>query len=142
MKPVGLLQPLFVLEWKWEEINMDFITGLPSTSRGNDSIWVIVDKLTKSAHFLPVKTTYRPPKYADLYIAEIVSLHGVPKTIVSDRGSQFTTHFWEHLQKGLETKLLHIAAYHPQTSGQTKRLNQFLKDILWACVLSSKVKVA
>jgi hypothetical protein len=74
---------------------MDFITGLPITQKVNDSIWVIVDRLTKSAHFLPVKTTYRPPKYAYIYIAEIVRLHGIPRTIVLDHGMQFTAHFWE-----------------------------------------------
>jgi len=95
MKPAGLLQPLSVLEWKWEEVSMDFITGLPTTRKENDSIWVIIDRLTKSAHFIPVKTRYRPPEYADLYLAEIVKLHGISKTIISDRGPQFTAHFWE-----------------------------------------------
>jgi len=93
MKPVGLLQPLSVPEWKWEEASMDFITCLPTTRKGNDSIWVVNDRLSKSAHFIPVKNTYRPPEYADIYIAEIVKLHGIPKTIISDRGPQFTAHF-------------------------------------------------
>jgi hypothetical protein len=138
MKPAGLLQSLSVTKWKWEEISIAFITGLPITPRGNDSIWVIVDRLTKSAHFLPVKATYRPPKYADIYIAEIVRLLGIPRTIVSDRGTQFTAHFWEQLQNGLGTKLVHSSAYHPQTSGQTERINQILEDMLRAFVLSSK----
>jgi len=99
MKPAGLLQPLSIPEWKWEEVSMDFITGLPTTRKGNDSIWVIIDRLTKSAHFIPVKNTYRPPEYADIYIAEIVKLHGIPKTIISDRGPQFTAHFWERMHK-------------------------------------------
>jgi len=86
MKPARLLQPLLVPEWKWEEVSMDFITGLPTTRKGNDSIWVIIDRLTKSAHFIPAKNTYRPPEYADIYIAEIVKLHGIPKSIISDRG--------------------------------------------------------
>jgi hypothetical protein len=77
---------------------MDFVNGLPITQKGNDSIWVIVDRLTKTAHFLHDKTTYRPPKYANIYIAEIFQLHGIPKTIVSDGGTQFTAHFWEQLQ--------------------------------------------
>jgi hypothetical protein len=85
MKP-GLLQPLSVLDWKWEDIMMDFIVGLPTTEKGNDSIWVIVDRLTKSAIFLPVKTTYHPHKYVDLYLQQVIRLHGVPKTILSDRG--------------------------------------------------------
>ena len=87
MKLAGLLQLLSVPDWKWEDISMDFITGLPTTQKGNDSIWVIVDRLTKSAHFLLVKTVFRPPRYVERYIAEIVRLHGIPKTIVSDRGS-------------------------------------------------------
>jgi hypothetical protein len=76
---------------------MDFIAGLPITQKGNDSIWVIMDRLTKSSHFLPVKTIYQPPKYAYIYITEIFRLHGIPKTIVSDCGTQFTAHFWEQL---------------------------------------------
>jgi hypothetical protein len=83
-RPAGLLHPLKVLEWKWEEIGMDFITGLPRTPKGYDSIWVIVDRLTKGAHFIPVKTTYKGSKLAELYMARIMCLHGVPKKIVSD----------------------------------------------------------
>jgi len=138
MKPAGLLQPSSVPEWKWEEVSMDFIIGLPITRKGNDSIWVIIYQLTKSAHFIPVKTRYRPPEYADLYMAEIVKLHGIPKTIISDRGPQFTAHFWERMHKSLGTSLVRSIAYHPQTSGQTERLNQVLEDMLRACVLSSK----
>ena len=117
MRPVGMLQPLSVPDWKWDDISMDFITGLPTTPKGNDSIWVVVDRLTKSAHFLPVKNAFRPPQYAEKYIVEIVRLHGIPKTIVSDRGSQFTAHFWEHLHKGLGTSLVCSTAYHPHTDG-------------------------
>ena len=82
-RTAGLLQPLQIPEWKWDSVGMDFITGLPTSSRGNDSIWVIVDRLSKVSHFLPVKTTYQSSKLAELYIARIVSLHGVPKNIVS-----------------------------------------------------------
>jgi hypothetical protein len=92
--PAGLLQPLQIPVWKWDEVGMDFITSLPRSSRGHDSIWVIVDRLTKFAHFLPVKTTDHGRKLADLYISRIVSLLGVPKIIVSDRGPQFTSCFW------------------------------------------------
>ena len=95
LKPAGMLQPLNIPSWKWENISMDFIVGLHKTSKGYDSIWVIVDRLTKSAHFLLVKIGYKSHQYAELYIARIVSLHGVPKTIISDRGSQFIAHFWE-----------------------------------------------
>jgi hypothetical protein len=93
-RPAGLLQPLKVLEWNWEEIGMDFIVGLPQTRHGYDSIWVIVDRLTKVAHFIPVKTTYTGAKLAELYMSRIVCLHGVPKKIVLDRCTQFTSRFW------------------------------------------------
>ena len=114
---------------------MDFIVGLPRTAKGYDSIWVITDRFTKIAHFLPVKVKYHVNIYAELYIARILSLHGIPKTIVSDRGPQFVSKFWEELHKFLGTKLLHSSAYHPQTSGQTERVNQVLEDMLRACVL-------
>jgi hypothetical protein len=92
-RPAGLLPPLKVPEWKWEEISMDFIVGLPRTRDGYDSIWVIMDRLTKLAHFILVKTTYTRVKLAELYMSGIVCLHGVPKKIVSDRGTQFTSRF-------------------------------------------------
>jgi hypothetical protein len=92
-RPAGVLEPLKIPEWKWEEIRMDFIVGLPRTQAGYDSIWVIVDRLTKVAHFIPVKTTYSGTKLAELSMSRIVCLHGVPKKIVSDRGSQFTSNF-------------------------------------------------
>jgi transposase InsO family protein len=132
---VGLLQPLQVPEWKWEEIVMDFIVGLLRTQSGYDSIWVIVDRLTKVAHFIPVKTTYSGPQLAELYISRIVCLHGVPKKIVSDRGTRFTLKFWERLHETLDTQLHFNSTCHPQTNGQTKRVNQILEDILRACVL-------
>src|SRR6266508_48219 len=115
---------------------MDFIIGLPRTPKGNDSIWVIIDRLTKTAHFLPVRTDFSARKYADLYVARIVSLHGVPKTITSDRRSQFASHFWKHLHSTLGTQLIHSSAYHPQTSGQVERVNQVLEDMLRACALT------
>ena len=111
---------------------MDFITGLPRSNKGHDSIWVIVDHLTKVAHFIPVKTTYKGNQLASLYINRIVSLRGVPKEIVSDRGTQFTSRFWKKVQKGLGTRLDFSTSYHPQTDGQTERVNQILKDMLRA----------
>jgi hypothetical protein len=135
MKTAGPLQSLPIPTWKWEDISMDFIVGLPRTAKGFDSIWVIIDRLTKIAHFLPVKVKYTVATYAELYIARILSLHGVSKTIVSDRGPQFVSKFWEELHKALGTKLLHSSAYNPQTSGQTERVNQILEDMLRACVL-------
>ena len=113
MKLAGLLQPLSVLGWKWEEVSMDFIVGLPPTHKNYDFIWVIVDRLTKSAHFILVRTNYRPHEYAELYISHIVHLHGVPRTIVSDRGPQFTAHFLAHLHKMLGTNLVRSSSYHP-----------------------------
>jgi len=101
LRSAGLLQPLTIPSGKWEDISMDFIVGLPKTSKGYDSIWVIVDRLTKSAHFLPIKTIYRAQHYAELYISRILSLHGVPKTIISDRGTQFVARFWEHFHAAL-----------------------------------------
>jgi hypothetical protein len=135
MKTAGPLQSLPIPTWKWEDISMDFIVGLPRTAKGYDSIWVIVDRLTKIAHFLPVKTYYPVLTYVELIIARFLSLLGIPKTIVLDRGPQFVSKFWEELHKSLGTKLLHISAYHPQTSGQTERVNQILEDMLRACVL-------
>ena len=119
---------------------MDFIVGLPKTSKGYDSIWVIVGRFTKSAHFLPVKTIYRAQHYAELYISRILSLHGVPRTIISDRGAQFVARFWEQFHSALGTQLIRSSAYHPQTDGQTERINQILEDMLRACVLSYSKK--
>jgi hypothetical protein len=113
MKVVGLLQLLSIPSWKWEDISMDFIVELPKTAKGFDSICVIIDWLIKTTHFLPVKVKYPVVAYSELYIARILSLHGVPKTIVSDRGPQFVSKFWEELHKSLGTKLLHSSAYHP-----------------------------
>jgi transposase InsO family protein len=112
-----------VPEWKWEEIAMDFIVGLPRTRSGYDSIWVIVDRLTKVAHLIHVKTTYSGLQLAELYMSRIVCLHGVPKKIVSDRGTQFTSRFWERLHEALDTQLRFSSVYHPQTDGQTERVN-------------------
>jgi hypothetical protein len=127
-RPAGLLQPLKIPEWKWEEISMDFIVGLPKTQNGYDSIWVTVDHLSKVAHFIPVKTTYKGSKLAELYIARILCLHGVPKKIVFDRGIQFRSKFWEKLHESMNTKLNFSSAYHPQTDGQTERVNQILEN--------------
>jgi transposase InsO family protein len=94
-----------------------------------------MDRLTKTAHFIPVHTTFSAKKYAEIYLDRIVCLHGVPKMIISDRGAQFVAHFWEHLQASLGTKLIRSSAYHPQTDGQTKRVNQILEDMLRPCVI-------
>ena len=117
-----------------------FHCRLTQTSKGYDSIWVIVDRLTKTAHFLPVKTTHTAKQYAQLYLDRIVSLHGIPKTIISDRGAQFIVWFWEHFHAALGTQLLRSSAYHPQTDGQTERINQILEDMLRPCVLTYSQK--
>jgi hypothetical protein len=140
LRPAGNLQPLSIPAWKWEDICMDFIVGLPRTSCGYNSIWVIVDRLTKSAHFIPVATTYRVGQYAELYISHIVRYHKILKTIISDRGSIFVARFWEQLHECLGTHLIRSSAYHPQTNRQTERVNQIIKDMLCACVLADGLK--
>ncbi|RVW24076.1 Transposon Ty3-G Gag-Pol polyprotein [Vitis vinifera] len=100
-RPVGSLQPLAIPEWKWEHITMDFVIGLPRTLGGNNAIWAIVDRLTKSAHFLPMKVNFSLDRLASLYVKEIVRMHGVPVSIVSDRDPRFTSRFWHSLQKAL-----------------------------------------
>ena len=134
-RPAGRLQPLPIPEWKWDDISMDFVVGLPRTPSGKNSIWVIVDRLTKSAHFLPVNNTDSLGKLTRLYVKEIVRLHGVPKSIVSDRDPRFTSHFWKSLQAALGTKLKFSTAYHPQTDGQSERTIQTLEDMLRSCVM-------
>jgi transposase InsO family protein len=109
--------------------------GLPRIQSGYNSIWVIVDRLTKVAHFIPVNTTYSEAQLAELYMSRIACLHGVPKKIVSDRGTQFTSRFWERLHETLDTQLHFSSAYHPQIIDQTKRVNQILEDMLRACAL-------
>jgi hypothetical protein len=103
MKPGGLLQQLSILDWKWDDISMDFIMGLPLIARKFDSIWVIIDRLTKSTHFIPVNTRYKVQKFAEIYIARVLCLHGVSKTIISDRWSQFVARFWEQLHVSRES---------------------------------------
>jgi hypothetical protein len=118
MKPGRLLQPLSIPEWKWDDISMDFIVGLRLTACKFDSIWVIINQLSKSAHFIPVHTCYDAQRYEEIYIACVLCLHGVTKTIISNRGSQFVAHFWEKLHASLGTHLIHSSAYHPQTDDQ------------------------
>nr|GFC49627.1 putative reverse transcriptase domain-containing protein [Tanacetum cinerariifolium] len=101
-KPSGLLQQPEILEWKWKKITMDLVTKLPKSSSGHDAIWVVVDRLTKSAHFLPIREDYKTEKLARIYINEIVARHGVPVSIISDRDARFASHLWQALQKALE----------------------------------------
>ena len=134
----GLLQPIRIPEWKWDRITMDFVVGLPLKGRRHDSVWVVVDRLTKSTHFLPVRTDYSLNKLAELYIKEIVRLHGIPVSIISDRDPRFTSRFWGKLQESLSTRLNFSIAFHPQTDGQSERVVQILEDMLRSCVIDLK----
>ena len=137
-KLVELFQPLEVDEWKWEHVTMDFVTHLPRTPQGHNAVWVIVDWLTKLAHFLVVRMTFTLERFCRLYIQEIVWVHGVPVSIVSDRDSRFTAHFWKSFQKAMGTRLTMSTTFHPQKNGQSERTIQVLEDMLRACVLNHK----
>ncbi|GJY31178.1 putative reverse transcriptase domain-containing protein [Tanacetum coccineum] len=132
-RPSGLLQQPEILEWKWEGIAMDFVTKLPRTSSGHDTIWVIVDRLTKSTHFLPMREDYKMDRLARLYLNEIVARHGVPISIISDRDSRFMSRFWQSMQEALKTRLDMSTAYLPQIDGQREHTIQTLEDMLRAC---------
>ncbi|KAA0039471.1 pol protein [Cucumis melo var. makuwa] len=134
-KQAGLLQPLSVPEWKWENVSMDFITRLPRTLKGYTVICVMVDRLTKSVHFIPEKSTYTANKWAQLYLTEIVRLHEVLLSIVSDRDDSFISMFYKGLQAIMGTRLDFNTIFHSQTGGQTECLNQVLEDMLRACAL-------
>ena len=134
----GLLHPLEVAEWKWEHITMDFVTHLPRTSRKHDAVWVIVDRLTKSTHFLVVLMTFTLEEFYKLYIRKIVRFHRVPVSIVSDRDPRFTTQFWKSFQIAMGAQLRMSTAFHPQTDGQLERTIQVLEDMLRECVLDLK----
>ena len=120
-RPGVVSQSMSIPTWKWERITMDFIVGFPTTTSGYDFIWVIVDRLNKSTHFISVRVKYTAEKLVELYISQIVRLHGVPISIILDRGSLFTSHFWKALQHGLGTKLDMSTTFHPQTDGQSER---------------------
>ena len=139
-RPTGLLHPLPVPEWKWEVISMDFITGLPMTWRQHDSIMVVVDKLTKAMHFISVKSMHKTDEIARIFMKEIFKLHGLLKAIVSDRDVKFTSNFWKGLFADLGTKLNFSTAYHPQTDGQTERVNQVLEDMLCMYMMEKPTK--
>ena len=117
---------------------MDFVTHFPKTSRKHDAVWVIVDRLTKSAHFLVVRMTFTLEELCKFYIREIVRLHGVTVSIVSDRDPRFTAHFWKSFQRAMGTRLMVSIAFHPQTNSQSERTIQVLEDILRACILDLK----
>ncbi|GJR68918.1 putative reverse transcriptase domain-containing protein [Tanacetum coccineum] len=123
-------------EWKWDNITIDFVTKLPKTSQGYDTIWVIVDRLTKSAIFTPMRETDPMDKLARIYLKEVVTRHGIPISIICDRDPRFASNFWRSLQNALGTNLDMSTAYHPQTDGQSERTIQTLKDMLLrACAI-------
>ncbi|GKA26861.1 putative reverse transcriptase domain-containing protein [Tanacetum coccineum] len=134
-RPSGLLVQPEIPEWKWDNITMDFITKLPRSSQGFDTIWVIVDRLTKSAHFLPIRENDPLDKLARLYLNRVVARHGIPASIICDRDGRFTSNFWRSFQKALGTDISMSTAYHPETDGQSERTIQTLEDMLRACVI-------
>jgi transposase InsO family protein len=133
----GLLQPHDVPMSKWEVISMDFVVGLSLTYHRHNAIFVIVDKLTKSAHFIPVRDTYDITDVARVFVSEVICLHGIPKNIISDRDSRFTSRFWTSLQSASGTQLNLRTTYHPKTDGKTKRVNQVMEDMLRLYVMDN-----
>jgi hypothetical protein len=122
----GLLQPLPFPKWKWDVVTIDFITELPRTRKQHELVMVVVEKLTKVAHFIPLKTTHGAADVADIFLKEVAHLHIIPKTIVSDRDPKFTSNFWKGLFKGFGTNLNFSIAYHPESGGQTERVNRVI----------------
>ncbi|KAJ0780030.1 putative nucleotidyltransferase, Ribonuclease H [Helianthus annuus] len=131
----GILQQPEIPKWEWEQISMDFITKLPRTPRGHDTIWVIVDRLTKSAHFLSIREKDNTSKLAEIYMREIVTRHGVPLSIISDRDGRFVSRIWQSFQEAFGSQLNLSTAFHPQSDGQSERTIQTLEDMLRACVV-------
>jgi hypothetical protein len=138
--PLGLIQPLPIPGNKWEVITMDFIIGLPRTNKKNDSIMVLVDKSTKTAHFVPVKTTHTMANIAKIYMREIARLHGIPRAIVSDRDTKFTSNLWRGLFKGFGTNINFSTTSHPQIYGQTERVNRIIEDMMRMYVMDKPSK--
>ncbi|KAH9763374.1 Endonuclease [Citrus sinensis] len=134
-RPAGLLQSNQIPQWKWEEITMDSVVDLPKTTKMHDAIWVIVDRLTKSTHFLPIRMTYTMDQLAEIYVKEIVRLHGVPISIISYQDARFTSTFWEKLHKAMGTRLKFSTTFHPQTNGQSERMIQTLEGMLRGCAI-------
>jgi hypothetical protein len=127
--PAGLLQPLPIPDQKWESISMEFITGLPKV-QGKDCIYVVVDMLTKFAHFYAILTEYNAVQVDDLFFREVLKLHGLPKNIISDRDSWFIRTFWRAFFRLVGTELTHITSYHTQIDGQTDIVNQWVEGYL------------
>ena len=135
--PTGLLQPHDVPMSKWEVISMHFVVGLSLTYHRHNPILVIVDKLTKSAHFILVRDTYDVTNVARVFVSEVIHLHEIPKKIISDRDSRFTSRFWTSLRSMLGTQLNLRTTYHPETDGKTERVNQVMEDMLRMYVMDN-----
>nr|CAG8647205.1 594_t:CDS:2 [Entrophospora candida] len=131
-QPAGLLQPLSTPLKRWEQVTMDFIVQLPTTHKGYDAIIVIVDCLSKHAHFCPTHTSVTAPEVAKIFFSTIFKNHGLPQVIISDRDAKFTSRFWKTLFEQVGTKLAMSTAFHPQTDGQTERMNRTLEEMLCA----------
>ncbi|CAI7846074.1 unnamed protein product [Closterium sp. NIES-53] len=129
-KKAGLLQPLPVPEQPWQVVSLDFITGLPPTNTGHDAILVVIDKFSKMGHFIPTHTTARTEETAQLFLKHIISQHGIPTTLISDRDPKFTSKFWKELMSLMGTRLAKSSAYHPKSDGRTERLNQIVEQLL------------
>ncbi|GJP62447.1 hypothetical protein CLOP_g19509 [Closterium sp. NIES-67] len=129
-RAAGLLQPLDPPERPWQQVTMDYVTGLPAGPSGNDAILVVVDRLTKMAHFITCQQTITAEQTAQLFLTNVIRLHGLPSAIISDRDPKFTSNFWRHLWDQFGTKLQFSSAYHPQTDGQTERVNQTMEQLI------------
>jgi hypothetical protein len=134
----SLLQPHDVSMSKWEVMSMDFVVGLLLTSHRHNAILLIVDKLTKSAHFILVRDTYDVTDVACVFVSEFIHLHEIPKNIISDRDSRFTSRFWTSLQSVLGTQLNLSTTYHPETDGKNERVNQFMEYMLRMYVMDNQ----
>nr|GFA02771.1 putative reverse transcriptase domain-containing protein [Tanacetum cinerariifolium] len=134
-RPSGLLVQPKIPEWKWDNTTMDFVTKLPKSSQGYDTIWVIVDRLTKSAIFTPIRETDPMDKLARIYLKEVFTRHGIPISIISDRDPRFASNFWRSLQNALGTRLDMSTAYHSKIDDQSERTIQTLEDMLCACAI-------
>jgi hypothetical protein len=135
--PTVLLQPFPILEKKWEVVTIDFITKLSRTTRQHDSILLLVENLTKAAHFVPMRMSHTTTNIAEIYMREIVRLHGIPKAIVFDRDTKFTSNLWRGLLKRFGTNMNFSIAYHPQLHGKTERVNQMIEDMLIMYVMDN-----